>query len=63
MRLGGEVDHGVVTREHGSEQRGVADITLDELELRAVGDGLEVGQFPAYVSLSSTVTLASPKPG
>ena len=44
MRLGGEVDHGVVTGKYGPEQRGVADVALDELEPRAAGDGLEVSQ-------------------
>lgn len=51
MRFGREVDHGVVTRKHGSEQWSVADITLDELEPRAIGDGLEVGQVPGVRQL------------
>ena len=51
MRLGGEVDHGVVARKDGSEQRGIADVALYEMELRAAGYWLQVGQVPGVGQL------------
>jgi hypothetical protein len=44
VRLGGEVEHRVVPGQQRREQRGVADVTLDEAQPRVAGDRIQVGQ-------------------
>ena len=58
MGLSGEVEHGVVTRQHLVEQRGVEDVAVDEGVARAVGDRREVGEVAGVGELVETVTDA-----
>ena len=63
MCLGCEIDDRIVSWQHVKEKLAVDDVALDEAVARISGNGREIVEIPAKVSLSKTVTFASSKPG